>query len=57
MAHTGVLTNNPQDPDLPQSYTETVTVTIPDHTDGQYYLVQQADLYRLAYQEALRRLE
>jgi len=44
--HTGVLTNDPHDPDLPQSYTQTVTVTIPDHTNGLYYLVPQTDIYQ-----------
>ena len=40
------MTNDPHDPDLPQSYTETATVTIPEHDNGQYYLVPQVDIYQ-----------
>ncbi len=44
--HTGVLTNDIHNPDLPTSYTQTVSVTLPAHTSGQLYLVPQADLYQ-----------
>ena len=41
----GVLTNDPHDPDLPQSYTETVTVTLPQHVSGSLFITPQTDLY------------
>ncbi len=46
VVHNGALSNEPGDPDLPQSYTDTLTVTIPDHTSGDYFLVPQTDLYQ-----------
>ena len=46
LAHSGILTNDPHDPDLPQSYTQTVTVTLPTHISGQLFIVPQTDLYQ-----------
>ena len=46
IVHNGALTNDPHDPNLPQSYTQTVTVTLPLFISGQYFLVPQTDLYQ-----------
>src|SRR5262249_38557471 len=46
VGHSGVLTNDPHDPDLPQSYTQTVNITLPKHVSGQLFLMPQADVYQ-----------
>ncbi len=46
VTETGVLTNDPHDPDLPQSYTQTLTVTLPPHLSGQLFITPQTDLYQ-----------
>ncbi len=53
VTETGVLTNDPHDPDLPQSYTETVTVTLPLHFSGQLFITPQTDLYEQLDQTTL----
>ncbi len=45
VTETGVLTNDPHDPDLPQSYTQTLTVTLPPHLSGQLFITPQTDIY------------
>ena len=46
VAHGGILSNVAGDPDLPQSYTQTVTVTLPTNISGQMFIVPQTDLYQ-----------
>ena len=53
VTETGVLTNDPHDPDLPQSYTQTVTVTLPQHLSGQLFITPQTDLYEQLDQTTL----
>ena len=53
LAQTGVLTNDPHDPDLPQSYSETVTVTLPKNLSGQLFITPQTDLYQQVDQTTL----
>ncbi len=53
VTETGVLTNDPHNPDLPQSYTQTVTVTLPQHLSGQLFITPQTDLYEQLDQTTL----
>ncbi len=53
VAETGELTNDPHDPDLPRSYTETLTVTLPIHLSGQLFLTPQTDIYQQVDQTTL----
>ena len=45
MSHTGVLGNDPSVLSPPTSYTETTTVTLPEHISGQFYITAWSDTF------------